>query len=108
MSLDNSHSFNVQDDGNCVVYNNASKKALWWTNTVGKKLGYLAMQGDGNLVLYDYSINSIWDSKTYGHNGAYVKMQNDGNLVIYPKENDPNKPDGENGPSFWSTGTYGQ
>jgi peptidoglycan hydrolase-like protein with peptidoglycan-binding domain len=42
----------------------------------------LAMQGDGNLVLY-WESHAIWASHTRHHAGDYVAMQGDGNLVIY-------------------------
>jgi len=50
---------------------------------------YLAMQSDGNLVLY-YSpfatwSQPIWSTGTYGNPGAYAAMQSDGNLVVYKK-----------------------
>lgn len=43
----------------------------------------LIYQGDGNLVIYDYS-KPIWDSCTSGRlSGGRLVMQTDGNLVIY-------------------------
>ena len=47
-------SFNVQDDGNLVIYN-SSKKAVWASNTQrkGGPPYKTVMQGDGNFVLYD-------------------------------------------------------
>jgi hypothetical protein len=41
------------------------------------------MQGDGNLVLYDYAGHPRWASGTDGHHGARLVLQCDGNLVIY-------------------------
>lgn len=44
----------------------------------------LAMQGDGNLVLYGREVErQLWQSGTGGNPGAYYTMQDDGNLVIY-------------------------
>ena len=42
----------------------------------------LAMQGDGNLILYRHPGNMVWHSGTSGHAGAYAAMQVDGNLVV--------------------------
>jgi len=64
---------------------------------------YLAMQADGNLVLYAGS-QALWHSHTYGHPGAWAYMQTDGNLVVYapPLGNTP-KPT----VALWHTHTYG-
>jgi hypothetical protein len=56
----------------------------------------LAMQGDGNLVLYTNGW-PLWDSGTHGHPGSVLWMQGDGNMVVY----DPS------GWPLWSSGTAG-
>ncbi|MGW2874550.1 hypothetical protein [Kitasatospora sp. NPDC001225] len=57
----------------------------------------LAMQGDGNLVLYNRESGSaIWATGTYNHPGATATMQSDGNFVVY----DTNRT------ALWSTGTW--
>ena len=53
----------------------------------------LAMQGDGNLVLY-WEGRPLWASNTAKHPGAFLAMQADGDLVIYQA----NRP-------IWSSGT---
>jgi hypothetical protein len=60
----------------------------------------LAMQGDGNLVLYGPDGTPLWDTGTFGQdcgtNQCYVTFQSDGNLVVY------------NGSTpLWSSGTSG-
>ena len=52
--------------------------------SAGRK-AWLAMQTDGNLVLYRGSGTScIWASNTTGHSGAHLTLQgSDGNLVLY-------------------------
>lgn len=42
----------------------------------------LAMQTDGNLVLY-MGTKSLWDTNTHENGGNRVVMQEDGNLVVY-------------------------
>lgn len=57
----------------------------------------LAMQGDGNFVLYAGN-TAKWQSGTYGHPNAWAVMQGDGNLVVYSP-----------GPyvyPLWQAGTY--
>ncbi|HYA44095.1 MAG TPA: peptidoglycan-binding protein [Acidimicrobiales bacterium] len=53
----------------------------------------LAMQADGNLVLYCEG-RPLWASNTAKHPGAVLAMQGDGNLVVY----EGNRP-------IWSSGT---
>lgn len=44
----------------------------------------LAMQADGNLVLYRNSDRvALWASHTNGKGGTYARFQTDGNLVVY-------------------------
>jgi hypothetical protein len=47
----------------------------------------LAMQGDGNLVLYTPSYTPLWAAGVSGFPGAYAVLQDDGNLVIYQGSN---------------------
>lgn len=54
----------------------------------------LAMQTDGNLVLYQGSTVKF-QTATNGNPGAKAVLQADGNLVIYPTT----------GPALWHTGT---
>ena len=59
----------------------------------------LIYQGDGNLVVYDITINphpALWSSRTQGHVPGFVLLQADGNLVIYNVAQQ----------GIWSTGTW--
>lgn len=56
-------------------------KVLWQTNT--RRGVRFTMQDDGNVVLYDGADNPLWNAGTQGHPDAYVALQNDGNLVVY-------------------------
>ncbi|HUC14625.1 MAG TPA: peptidoglycan-binding protein [Acidimicrobiales bacterium] len=104
----------LQDNGNVTIYS-AARKAIWATNTAagvartelvaGTELKggswlassngdyRLAMQPDGNLVLY-WDGRPMWASNTARHPGAVLAMQADGDLVVYQG----NKP-------IWSSGT---
>ena len=57
----------------------------------------LAMQGDGNAVVYDYTGRALWNSGTFVA-GSSLVVQGDGNVVVY-------SPDGR---PVWSTGTFGR
>ncbi|HEY4117565.1 MAG TPA: glycoside hydrolase domain-containing protein [Byssovorax sp.] len=70
-------------------------QALWSTGSNGTD-GYAAiMQGDGNFVLYGAHSNPIWASGTNGSSGARLVMQDDGNLVVYGPGNN----------ALWASGT---
>lgn len=58
----------------------------------------LAMQSDGNFVLYAGN-QAKWQSGTSGHPNAWVIMQSDGNLVVY-------SPGPTNVHALWQSGTY--
>jgi hypothetical protein len=60
----------------------------------------MAMQTDGNFVLYSGS-QSLWQSHTYNNLNAWVVMQTDGNLVVY-------SPGPTNVHALWQSGTYNQ
>ncbi len=104
----------LQDTGNATI-NSPGRTPIWATGTAvttrrpelmagtvlqaGSWLAssngryQLAMQGDGNLVLYGAG-QPLWASNTAGHPGAFLSMQGDGNLVVY-KGSQP----------IWSSGT---
>ena len=57
-----------------------------WGN--GDTGNYLAMQTDGNLVLYNGSNSAIWSTSTNGYgSSAVLNAQDDGNLVVYYNTN---------------------
>jgi hypothetical protein len=57
----------------------------------------LAMQTDGNLVLYRNGVGPLWASNTYGSDGYAAIMQGDGNFVLY----------GHHSNALWNSGTEG-
>jgi hypothetical protein len=95
----------VQDDGNIVVHAQATGDPIWsaegWLAPGAEILAggwmysynglyVLRMQGDGNLVLYDFAGLVLWATNT--NSGTALVMQGDGNLVLQ----------GTN----WSSGTW--
>jgi len=85
----------LQRDGNLVFY--SPSRALWSTGTNGRQTAFLAIQPDGNLVLYDRSGVALWASSTTRSGPTRLIVQQDGNLVIYNQQNIPQ----------WNTGTAG-
>ena len=72
-----------QGDGNLVLYQRSTGRAIWNTATYGHATSRLAMQGDGNLVLYATDGRALWHTRTGGYRNAYLAVQDDGNLVLY-------------------------
>ncbi|MET3621069.1 protease pro-enzyme activation domain-containing protein [Burkholderia ambifaria] len=61
----------------------------------------LAMQDDGNLVLYNTTNGAaVWNSGTNGNAGAYAVFQTDGNFVIYSVSGKPLWFSSTNGATF--------
>jgi hypothetical protein len=58
----------------------------------------LAMQTDGNLVLYHNGKGPLWASNTYKSDGYVAVMQDDGNFVLYGHHDNP----------LWASHTNGQ
>jgi hypothetical protein len=75
----------LQTDGNLVIYNQTTNKAVWATYTNGKPVVKAVMQGDGNFVLYGSNGASYWSSRTYNYPGAFLQIQDQGNAVVYAK-----------------------
>lgn len=83
-----------QNDGNVVLYNRHTNKALWATKTQGSNATRFVFQGDGNLVLYGLS-GPLWNSATMGK-GHTFSIQSDQNVVIY----------NSSAIAVWGTGTF--
>ncbi|XP_072966836.1 mannose-specific lectin-like [Typha angustifolia] len=74
----------MQADCNLVLYDNGNP--VWSSGTYGQGSGCrLALQSDGNLVIYDVVNRAVWASNSYkGGEGYYVLiLQPDRNVVIY-------------------------
>src|SRR5437660_1618739 len=68
------YSLVLQADSNLVLYT-VGGKALWASNTVGKRVAVCIMQGDGNLVLYDGDVHAVWASNTSHSPNAHLAVQ---------------------------------
>lgn len=88
------HAYSFQFQGDCnLVLLTGRWQPLWSSNTGGRSCtstnSCLALQGDGNLVLYwpngCGNQPTLWDSGTGNNpsNNYCLTMQSDGNLVIY-------------------------
>lgn len=72
----------MQTDGNLVTYTTIDSVAVWQSGTYGNPGSALAMQKDGNLVIYAPGNRAIWNTRTVGHPHSLVRIQADGNLVV--------------------------
>lgn len=62
---------------------------VWNTSTSGATSPRLVMQGDGNLVLYSQGARAIWSSRTANRGPSALVLQNDRNLVLYTNSGAP-------------------
>lgn len=54
-----------------------------WATYSNTPGSYLAVQSDGNVVVYDLSGRAVWATMTYSPTPVNLVMQDDGNLVLY-------------------------
>ncbi len=81
MSPNGTYVLTQQEDGNLVIYNMLSRKAIWESGSIGKGVERTVLDEDGSLVQYS-KVGPVWSSKCGGNNGITLVMQDDGNLVI--------------------------
>ena len=94
----NGYTLLFTNEGNLELRSPVGSK-LWESRTAGRDAGKLAMQADGNLVIYDRSMaKPLWSTNTNGHEGAFLAVQEDGNVVIYTPDRRP----------IWATATHGK
>jgi hypothetical protein len=78
-------------DGNLVIFDKTTWKTVWSTSTGSStRTGILklAMQNDGNLVIYDSAGAPVWASNTAGKgNNLSLKLNNDGTAMIVDANN---------------------
>jgi hypothetical protein len=86
-SPDRTYWLQMQSDCNLVEYHN--NVGVWKSNTAnGASNCFFAIQGDGNLVVYEGSgipQDAVWSAGTGGHaiNNAFLQMGNDGIFHMY-------------------------
>lgn len=83
------HKLIMQGDGNLVLYlyTKDGKVTPKWSTSTNTPGSYVAMQSDGNFVVYRPNGTPAWDSRTGGHAlnlGYNIVLWNDGSLNIYP------------------------
>ena len=54
----------MQSDGNLVIYDATRSTALWASHTAGHPGAFLAVQEDGNVVIYSNAHAPIWATDT--------------------------------------------
>ncbi|MEV0902629.1 LamG-like jellyroll fold domain-containing protein [Actinoplanes sp. NPDC049802] len=79
-SSDGTYHLWMQEDGNLVLYQNAT--AIWATNTTGNPGASLVMQGDGNLVLYRSDRTPLWSTGTWNTTADRLVLYDDGDLAL--------------------------
>lgn len=85
----------MQLNGNLALYGPSGW--LWQAYTYGTAGSRLAVQNDGNLVIYTPAGEAVWSSGTGGRAITRLEVQSGGNLVLY------------NGQSVvWQSNTWGQ
>lgn len=89
-SSDGRFHFEMQNDGNIVLYEFATGRVVWALGSNDPNVTGLpqrvVMHNNGELILYvtrSGSEHPRWTSGTGGHPGAYLKIQDDGRLVMY-------------------------
>lgn len=67
--------FNIQEDGNLVIYKSGSpiRASNTFADCSNSKCN-LIFQGDGNLVFYNSRGIPLWDSGTYGHENSRIEF----------------------------------
>src|SRR5207248_5173337 len=65
--------------GNLELWNIRDHELAWESGTRGERL---AMQSDGNLVIYAKGGEAGWSSGTSGNEDAVLVARNDGSLAI--------------------------
>jgi hypothetical protein len=78
----------LQAAGNFVLYDLNTNAAVAYTHNTTIGTTRLAMQTDGNLVLYQGS-TALKNTATTGRGAARVIVQDDGNLVVYSAAGSP-------------------
>ncbi|BAQ61112.1 high-affnity carbon uptake protein Hat/HatR [Geminocystis sp. NIES-3708] len=82
ISANGNYSLVLQADGNLVLYNCRSSKAIWASGTNGRKPISAVMQEDGNFVIYFDGFNP-WASNTANRLISHLKLEDNGTVILY-------------------------
>lgn len=80
VSNNGKHRVVMQSDGNFVFYRDGS--VAWATGTNGSVGAYFAIQGDGNVVLYNSGGSPLWDAKSSGSGLSVMSITDSGLVTI--------------------------
>ena len=81
-SPDERFRLDLQAGGLAVVRTDGGETIWQASTTTGNSASRLAMQKDGNLVLYARDGEPLWATETDGQGGTWLVIQGDGNLVL--------------------------
>jgi hypothetical protein len=82
-SLGAAFSLRFTESGNLELWDVPAQRLLWETGTEGE---ILAMQLDGNLVVYGKNREPVWASDTAGNMNAVLAASDDGRLMILSED----------------------
>ncbi len=110
-SLNGKYFAMMQTDGNFVIYQSDTQKALWHTNTYGGNYtSYRAMmQTDGNFVVYGIkngAMTALWNAGTHVYGSGTYRLELGDDSVLRVKKNgntvwnSPNAPINSSGWSY--------
>jgi murein DD-endopeptidase MepM/ murein hydrolase activator NlpD len=113
-SLNGKYFAMMQTDGNFVIYQSDTQKALWHTNTYGGNYtSYRAMmQTDGNFVVYGIkngAMTALWNAGTHVYGSGTYRLELGDDSVLRVKKNgntvwnSPNAPINSSGWSYMFT-----
>jgi hypothetical protein len=71
-------------------------RPIWASNTAGSGATHIEMRDDGDVVIYHEGDKPTWSSRTRGHQGAVLALQDNRDLVVY----------GADGKKLWSSRTF--
>ncbi|GAA5524053.1 hypothetical protein Maes01_00605 [Microbulbifer aestuariivivens] len=95
VSRNGDYRITLQRDGNFVLRDWSTRKALWASSTHNTAATRIRLQSDGNLVLRNASGQAVWSSKTHNQAVTMAVIENDGNFVLYAAS----------GEALWETAT---
>ena len=80
-----------QGDGNLVLVDTSTSPwtPVWASGTNDNNPGAVAMQDDGNFVIYNGDNQPVWASNTNDNEGAYLVVSDDGQLIVCASDGTP-------------------